>query len=145
VAVGYSAWLFAFSQLPVTPFRGPLDANGTLSGLPPPQIDHGEFTGLSRFTPDALSRMRIAFQPEGVRYVPADVPSTGPFVVSVNPIDDYTWGAAALSLYGDCLLKVVVVDRVNPRYGGTRYGVLPRGMPCVGAAATPENTRAPGT
>ena len=58
-----------------------------------------------------------------ITYVSANVPSTRPDLVSVNPIDDYTWGAAARSVRdGRCHVIVIVSDRTNPKYGNTRYG-----------------------
>ncbi len=79
--------------------------------------------------------------------MPADVPSTGPLVVSVNPIDDYTWGAAALSARTHrCYLVLYITDPTNLRHQTMHYGQLPEGAPCLGAAATPEtvtSSRAP--
>ena len=72
----------------------------------------------------------------------ADVPSTGPDVVSVNPIDAYTWGAAALSPNGRCYVLVAVIDRTDTRFGADHYGWLAKGAKCVGSAATPTKATA---
>ena len=67
-----------------------------------------------------------------------DVPSTGPDVVSVNVVDDFTWGAAALSDQTDrCYVIVTAIDRDMPQFGGTRHGWLPKGEACLGASAVP--------
>ncbi len=78
-----------------------------------------------------------------ITYVGATVPSTGPLIVSVNPMDEFTWGAAALALNGRCFITVIVLDRADPQYGGIRDGVLPAGAPCMGALATPANAATP--
>lgn len=70
--------------------------------------------------------------------MPADVPCTRPERISVNPIDDYTWGAAARSVRtGRCCVVVTVHDRDDPGRGTTRYGQLPEGAACLGSAAIP--------
>ena len=80
-----------------------------------------------------------------VTYVPADVASDGPLVVSVNPIDAFTWGAAALSdRTGRCYLFVNVREPENPKYRHSRFGVLTDGRPCKGSEATRASTRSPG-
>jgi hypothetical protein len=73
-----------------------------------------------------------------ITFVPADVPSTRPNMVSVNPIDQYTWGdAAAYSVRTDrCYLILSTEDPLNPQYGNTYYGRLAQGASCVGLAAT---------
>ena len=77
-------------------------------------------------------------------YVPADVPSTRPDMVSVNPIDQYTWGAAAYSVRTNrCYLILTAHNPSNPRYGNTFYGRLAQGAPCVGLAVTRQTVTSP--
>jgi hypothetical protein len=61
-------------------------------------------------------------------------------MISVNPIDDYTWGAAAYSVRaGRCYLIVSMHDCDNPEYGSTMYGSLAPGESCLGTKAIPAN------
>jgi hypothetical protein len=125
--------------------------------LPIDRPEYGpEYLVFSRYTADEMNR--LLQDPDGrahllwrseegpsVTYVPADVASDGPLVVSVNPIDDFTWGAAALSgRTGRCYLSVLVRDLENPRYGHIRDGILVDGLPCKGSEATRTSTRSPG-
>jgi hypothetical protein len=135
--------MYYFSSPFVSGFRGPPDGLTSLNiALPPPWTNSYDFIGLTYFTADELNRINNRAN-NGTRltYVSADVPSASPTVVSVHPIDDYTWGAAALSLRGDCLLILNIHNRENPRYGNTFYAWYPRGSPCVGSVATPETVR----
>lgn len=117
-------------------------ATYTLQRLPPHAYDSsGHFLGVSSFTAERLNRMSND-RVRDLTFVSADEPSTGPKVVSVNPIDDYTWGAAALSARsGVCYLTLLAVDPENPRLGGFKRGWLPRGSRCVGEAATKVTVR----
>lgn len=97
----------------------------------------GRYTGYERFTADELRRRPPPSGIAGLRFVGPDRPSTGPTVVSVHPIDHFTWGAAAASTGRDrCVVTVSVAQRDQPQYGGIRYGLLPAGTPCVGNNAT---------
>jgi hypothetical protein len=115
---------------------GPPGAQFRLSNATPNPWGDDGFLGLSRYTAAELNRAQRQRQP---RYVPSDVPSTEPNVVSVNPIDDFTWGVAALSdQTGRCYLILIVHNRRNPEFGTTKYDWLPRSEPCVGSGATRE-------
>lgn len=121
-------------------------ASNTLFNVSPPVWDDSQFLGLDRFTADEMNRLHPeieeGFNETRYRYVSADLPSTGPLVVSVNPIDRFTWGAAVLSDRDDhCYLQVSIHETENPQYGETRWGVLPRGRACVASAATPSRVR----
>jgi hypothetical protein len=70
-----------------------------------------------------------------VRYVGPTVRSTGPFEVSVNPIDANTWTAVALGDNGRCYATLLYSDPRNSDYGGTEYGVLSGRSPCRGIEA----------
>ena len=69
-----------------------------------------------------------------VRYVDADQRSSGPFVVSVHPIDPSTWAAVALGPNGRCYATLITSS--DPPYGATYYATFPVGSRCVGSAAT---------
>lgn len=114
-------------------------ATATLQRLPPDPYDaSGQFQGLASFTAERLNGMNED-PVRGITFVSADEPSTGPTVVSVNPIDDYTWGAAALSARsGVCYLTLLAIDRENTRLFHSKRGWLPPGSKCVGKAATEQ-------
>lgn len=102
-----------------------------------PSADPTQAGGMTRFTAAELTRLKQGAQFGNVAYVTGDVASADPELVSVNPIDAYTWGAAAYSTrLQRCIVVVESHDRTNPQYGGTYWGVLAPGAPCVGTAAT---------
>ena len=128
--------------MPWIPER-PLPTRSLLVGSPQSRDSSGQFGGYDRFTADELNHTYPGSSREAIsgplHYVPADVPSTGPTVVSVNPIDRFTWGAASLlRANGPCFLIVWTADRSNPAFGGARFGILPAGSTCLGAQATPD-------
>lgn len=105
--------------------------------VPNPWTSSGTFGGLGRFNAAELNRIHQGSGWGPIHYVDANVPSTRPDEVSVNPIDDYTWGAAAHSVRdGRCYVIVSAHDRNDPKYGSTFYGRLPLGAKCAGSAAT---------
>src|SRR5438105_6406623 len=109
------------------------------NALPSPWTSSGQFVGLTRFTAAELNRTHHGSQWGPITYVDADVASTRPDEVSVHPIDDFTWGAAAYSERAHrCYVIVVTNQRGNPEFGDTHYGVLPEGANCTGNKATPE-------
>ena len=119
-----------------TPYAG----SALESALPNPWTASGHFGGMSQFNATKLNSIHQGAHWGPIKYVDADVASTKPEEISVNPIDDYTWGAAAQSIRdGHCYIIVGLFDRSNPRYGTTHYGRLPAGAACVGSAATPQN------
>lgn len=81
---------------------------------------------------DQPGRSNIGYR---VRYVGASTPSSGPSVVSVHPIDANTWAAASLGDNGTCYAVLIYSDPTNRDYGGTDYGVLHAGSPCLGSRA----------
>jgi hypothetical protein len=112
-----------------------------LYALPTPS-ESGRFDGYDRFTSGELNRLRHGHELRQIRYVDARSESKGPGVVSVNPIDRFTWGAAAVSNQNHrCYVILAEADRSQPQYGTTRYGRLPEGSPCVGSSATPGTAR----
>ena len=120
-------------------FHGAYDAQSNLQYIAPDDgFPHG-FVGYRTQTAEEMARR---FPGRHLRFVAADQPSTGPLVISVNPIDDYDWGAVALGKNGRCYAIVWAADRSNPRYGGERTGEIPRGQPCLGSAATPDRITA---
>ncbi len=125
-------------------FHGPRDSDWSLLySLPPVWGTHTEFVPLNQFTADALNRIQPAKEIRSISYVPGDIPSTGPGVVSVNPIDRSTWGAASFSIqHGQCYLVVYREIQQTGEFSGNRYWILddtwtklPAGSPCVGTAA----------
>lgn len=119
-------------------FHGPPYAESALQwATPDPRDEKDPNAGLTQFTAARLQQLRHGAEWGPIQYVPGDVPSTRPDMVSVNPIDRYTWGAAAYSVRAArCYLILVALDPNNPRYGSTYYGRLARGTSCVGLAAS---------
>jgi hypothetical protein len=120
-------------------FPGPPYAESALSwSHPDPRTGKNPSAGEMQWTADELNRVHQGHEWGVITFVPADVPSTRPNMVSVNPIDQYTWGdAAAYSVRTDrCYLILSTEDPLNPQYGNTYYGRLAQGASCVGLAAT---------
>ncbi len=135
--VGQNLVLILFAMTFQGFFKGPPNAAQSLFFASPQAMPEDERPlRYSKFDADELNRRKTGWKYLQIQYVPATVPSTGPLVVSVNPIDDDTWGAAALSLRGHCNLQLLLHDPPGTNYGYFLYGRLPQGSPCVGAAAT---------
>lgn len=119
---------------------GPPGAQSSLEhSVPDPREPNGENRPYTEFTAEELNRAKQASDLRPIRFVDAGEESTGPDVVSVNPIDAFTWGAAARSTQdGRCYVIVAIADQVNPRFGEQRYGTLPQKLPCIGGLATRE-------
>ena len=120
--------------------KEPLATNSLLTGDPRSVIEPNDPSGLVRFDAAEMNRVHPeeGFS-ERIRYVAADVESTGPTIVSVNPIDRYTWGAAAYSTQTNrCYLILLKYKSSNLQYGETLYGLLPEGDRCGGSAATED-------
>src|SRR5260370_40166145 len=121
----------------------PTATESLLAGSPKDSDRTGRFIGYSGFNAVELN---IVHPERGnqrtlIRYVEADQPSTGPLVVSVDPIDKFTWAAASLSrLTNRCFLIRWQLDRNNPQYGGATFGALPAGANCRASAITVANT-----
>lgn len=118
-------------------YEGPPSALVTLLGARPWNGRSGRLV-LSDFSAQRMAAERK----DGYTYVPAHEPSTGPWVVSVNPVDAETWGAAVLSSHGLCGLLVTRIgpETLNsPGTYSTTFGTLAPDAPCVGGAATPAN------
>lgn len=121
---------------------GHLATHSVSYALPAPFDSSGRFIGYLRFTAQHLNENRRGVG-RRLTFVDADLPSTGPSVVSVHPIDQYTWGAAAKSKEdGGCYLILGVHNRRNPEFFDTRYARLPAGRACTGQAATPARVKA---
>jgi hypothetical protein len=73
-----------------------------------------------------------------VDYVSATSRSTGPFVVSVHPIDSSTWGAVALGTDGRCY--GVLVSETSTDFQ-TYYARFPVHTLCRGEDANPTTVR----
>jgi hypothetical protein len=113
------------------------DARASLSyAVPSPSDDHGRFIPLRNFDA-ARMHTESDLSSRGLRFVGSDQPSTGPNVLSVNPIDDLTWGAAAKSTDGTCYLIGLILSPPDGQYGSIVYGAS-SARPCRGLLATRE-------
>ena len=114
-------------------FGGPPGAGSYLLwSMPQPTTPEGTKVPLSYWTADELNRVHQGSSFGKITFVDGTVPSTRPEVVSVNPIDDYTWGAAAYSWQTErCYVVLDAWDAPRGRYGHTNYGVLPDGTACA--------------
>ncbi len=126
-------------------FPGPPYAEGALSwSHPDPRTGMNPSLGEMQWTAEELNRVHQGHEWGPITYVPAAVPSTRPDMVSVNPIDQYTWGAAAYSVRTNrCYLILTAHDLSSPQYGSTFYGRLAQRAPCVGLAATRQTVTSP--
>lgn len=101
---------------------------GAVMALPPPE----PLGGYQVLTATYLNRAQPERQNGGAaEYVGPDVSSTGPYVVSVNPINHDTWAAVALGTDDHCY-AVLVRDQ------GIYYAKFPLGVRCIGRTATPQ-------
>ncbi len=118
--------------------HGPPYAEAALLwSLPDPRTGTDPSLGELQFTADKLNRMHQGAEWGPIAFVPPSTPSSRPDMVSVNPIDQLTWGAAAYSVRTNrCYLILVAHDVTNPENGHTLYGRLAPGQACVGLAAT---------
>jgi hypothetical protein len=73
-----------------------------------------------------------------VDYVSATTRSSGPFVVSVHPINSSTWAAVALGNDGHCYGMVVSETNTDDE---TYYARFPIHTPCLGEEANPATVR----
>lgn len=79
----------------------------------------------------------------GNSYLESSQPSSGPKVVSVNAIDEFTWGAAAKSNEdGICYLILIIRDPADPTSSKALRRELTKGSPCLGSAANPKDISA---
>jgi hypothetical protein len=110
----------------------PTDAEGALARAVPPLEPA---IPLNSYGADRLAAMHQG----GNSYVEASQPSSGPNVVSVNAIDENTWGAAAQSNEtGTCYLILIVRDPNDPTSSRALRGELSKGSLCLGSAANPK-------
>jgi hypothetical protein len=116
--------------------------NALTWGSPDPWARDGTFRGYEWATASELARTD---QGKGfghkIRFVAADRPSTGNLVVSVHPIDHFTWAATALASNGRCYAVLVAHNRTHPKYGTTHEARFPRGTPCKAELATRASVR----
>ena len=125
----------------------PLATRSLLLGIVSPRDASGAYIGYDKITAAELNRRYPTSDGERItgplQFIAGEQPSTGPTVVSVNAIDQFTWGAAALSREGGpCFLILRVRDSQNPTYGEVRQGILPAGQACLGVSATAETVTA---
>lgn len=106
-------------------------------GEPDARADDGTFLGYERFDAAEMNRLHPE-RKEGLvfTYVPGDVASTGPDVISVLSLGRFGFAAAARSAWsGRCYVSHTRIDEQNTEYGGTTGGVLDAGASCVASAA----------
>lgn len=113
-----------------------LATNTLEESRPEPQGAAGGFAGYGGFTAEAMNATRHG----SLAYVGPQTPSTGPLIISVNPIDRFRWAAAAKSQQnGRCYLILITADRNNPTESREeRDGIARPGTPCRGSLATPQ-------
>ena len=126
--------------------RGNLKAIGDHPSAPllyalPDAWATGRFEALTTYDAERMNELRDGVGRD-LLYVSAERPSLGPAVVSVNPIDSYTWGAASASKEGDCYLILLLHEPQDPRKIDTRFAfVKDQGSGCLGAQATRESVQ----
>lgn len=111
--------------------RDPRDS--LLFSVPDPWAGSGGPKSLLGFDADRMNSLGDGVR-AGLTYVSADQPSTGPGVVSVHPIDAFTWAAAARSRQGVCFVIALTLQGTS---GGIAYGRLADHEECLGRSATP--------
>lgn len=117
-------------------------AESALLWAAPDPWSGGQYMGLRHFSAAELNRLHAGRQWGPIRFVPANVASTRPDIVSVNPIDDSTWGAAAYSVRDHrCYLMVLVAEPGQTGAASVLFAQLPDGSPCLGSAATPSRVK----
>jgi hypothetical protein len=113
-----------------------------LWAAPNPWSSTGQYMGMRHFSAAELNRLHAGYELGPIKFVAADIASTRPDVVSVNPIDDSTWGAASYSVREHrCYLMVLIAQPAHPGSTSVLFGRLPDGAACVGLAATPKQVR----
>lgn len=141
-AFGFSCAVLSLTGPLFTSYlRGPKDANTVVFFGPPgfvADVD-GKRLLFTHLTAEYLNEVKFGRPYIEVEFVPREVASSGPFVVSVNPISDYTYGIAALSRASRCYVKVTIVDPNDTRFGSSRSGQLSLPLPCAGQYATPDS------
>ena len=124
--------------------RDPLGLSGSGTGHFPNALlwslpAASDLAGLDTATAQELDRRNQGRDiNDRLRFVDARTPSSGNLVVSVNPIDRFTWSATALASNHRCYALLVALDRNNPRLGTTLFAKFPGGTPCEAERATPE-------
>jgi hypothetical protein len=81
-----------------------------------------------------------AFEGQKLTYVNANVPSTGPTVISVNPISRFEWAATAVH-DGRCYGVLMIENPTNPAYGTNYYAKFPVGQLCEARVATAKTVK----
>ena len=102
-----------------------------LYGLPPGSDPEPDYLTLTAAELNRTQPQRPEY-PLTVRYVDSDVRSDTSSVISVNPIDEFTWAAVALGTDGRCYGLLLALDPAHPTYGNTYYRDSRRGLRAVG-------------
>ena len=97
---------------------------------------------MTKFTAEYMNRANWGYY-EGQRlvYLNRDQDSGNYRQISVNPIDEYTWGAATRGADDECYGILAAHDPTNPTYGYTRFTRFGKTEHCRGSMATPTTVR----
>jgi hypothetical protein len=108
-----------------------------LMQLPPGSQPEPNYLSLTAMELNHTQPQRPYF-PLRVRFVSSNVSSTSPTVISVNPINPFTWAAVALGTDRHCYATLSALDPSHSAYGQMYYARFPIGVPCRGNEATSE-------
>lgn len=125
--------------------RGGLATEALVASVP--DLNPANSRGVTESTFDAtyLNNHRTGVLTK-ITFVGATEPSNKSSVISVNPIDETTWGAAAMSSKNQiCYLILVNFADGATGSGWTHFGSLPRGVACTGASVTKQSVTAAGS
>jgi hypothetical protein len=116
---------------------------GSLLWATPKGSQSATFVNLAGRNAESLNRSdNGSYGGMHLTYVPADVASTGPTVISVNPINSFTWSAAALS-DGTCYATLMSENPRHPQFGINLFTKYPSTQPCEARFATAATVKDP--
>jgi len=123
---------------PAFPGR-PEAVQSLLAAIPDAALLMAEPSGYKQFSADNLNASKHGWQTQRIAYVGPEVEAPDVYVVSVNAIDALHWAATTRSDEGRCYGVLVVGDANNPRYGFTKWAILPVDSPCNAARVSEAN------
>jgi len=104
------------------------------------QANHGIVPSMTMFTAEYLNRTNHGYyQGQRLFYLNSNQNSKRYDQISVNPIDRYTWSAAARGAEGECYGILALHDHSDPSNGSTLYAQFGKTRECRGAMATPQS------
>ena len=141
LAAALAAAAFTFGDWLDLNASGPGHFPSSLLWAVPTPAPSATYNNLAGKDADYLNRIDHGTQDgQHLTYVPPSAVSTRETVISVNPIDPYTWAAVALD-HGACYGILMANDPSHPAYGNTYYARFPKGTPCNGSAATRQSVK----